>query len=102
MKNLFLKTKDEQELTEKLSFARGEADGDSFWLDATYDYALDIVGIIDKGDAVCNEDGEVITPATPIEGFHANILCRPNIEALIPADIIIAPPKKPRRIFAGQ
>lgn len=102
MKNLFLKASNEQELIEKLAFARYEEDGKERWLDATRDYALDVVGVINKGDAVFNEDGEVVKPATPIAGFHANIICNHKVEKLIPHDIIIDKPKRPRRIFAGR
>ena len=38
-------------------------------------WAIDPVGNLDEGDAVYDpETGEVITPATPIPGYHVNTL----------------------------
>ncbi len=96
MNVLYLKSITENALTEALSFARGiDLEDSPFWREATHEYSLDIIGNLYNDDAVW--DGvNLITPATKIPGFHANIICNDRILALIPTDIIIIPP--PNRI----
>ena len=92
MNTLYLKASSEQALIEALPFARGVSQvGESYWISATHEYALDIVGDLYNNDSILN-GVIIVTPATKISGFHANITCNDRIMALIPVEIIIMPP----------
>ena len=54
-----------------------------------------IVGTIYNNDAVYGDDGEVITPATPKEGFHVNAL-----SPIDGADDYLVTPEHPTRRYA--
>ena len=65
----------------------------------THDHAMDIVGIIYNDDGVYDPDtGEVITPPTPMDGWHV------NFKGTLPDgwDANIVTPITPCRIFAGD
>lgn len=65
----------------------------------THDHAMDIVGTIYNDDAVIDPDtGEVITPATPMDGWHV------NYKGELPTnwDQFLVNPQDPYRIFAGD
>ena len=50
-----------------------DEDGNEMLITGGHGWALDPIGDLDKGDAVDDpETGEVITPATPIPGYHIN------------------------------
>ena len=85
--DIYLKTADEAELIEALPFARI----DDQWAIDTHDYSLIVIGQLNHDDVVYDEEGEVASPATPIEGFHANLRCTQEIAALIPDNITITP-----------
>ena len=40
----------------------------------TADHAIDVIGTLYNDDGVYNDDGEVVTPATAMAGFHVNYL----------------------------
>jgi hypothetical protein len=40
----------------------------------THDWAIDDVGVIYNDDAVVDPDGTVVTPATPMAGWHVNFV----------------------------
>lgn len=84
MIDLHLRAGDEDELKIALSFARR---GDA-WIEATHDFALNIIGIL-YTESVYDEQGEVLTPAVPLEGYHANMRCKEWIRDFIPENIII-------------
>ena len=75
-----------------------EGDDPGVYIQYTHDYALDIVGILYNNDAVVDPDtGEIITPATPMEGWHVNYI------GALPegwASFLVSP-QPPRRKFAG-
>jgi hypothetical protein len=70
---------------------------------ATYqkpNYAnIDVLGTLYHDDAELDEEGNVVTPATPLEGWHVNV--RPvegeDAAALEPFNIL---PSRPRRVWA--
>jgi hypothetical protein len=64
----------------------------------THDYSMDIVGVIYNDDGVYNDEGEVITPPTPIDGWHV------NFKGTLPDgwDANLVTPNTPYRIFAGD
>lgn len=96
MNVLYLKANNEQALIDALPFARGlDLLGNPYWIPATHEFSLDIIGTLYNNDAVFNGVA-LITPPTEISGFHANIKCNDRILALIPVNIIIIPP--PQRI----
>lgn len=67
---------------------------------ATIDYALDVVGLIIDKPAALDEDGNVVTPATYLPGWHVNYIGEPP-DAW--AGYVINPaPTSPVRIFAGN
>lgn len=64
----------------------------------THEYSLDPIGTIYNNDAVIDpETGEIISPATPIEGWHANYLGE------LPEgwETLLVSPQMPYRKFAG-
>lgn len=69
------------------------------YIQYTHDHAMDIVGTIYNDDAVIDPDtGEVITPATPMDGWHV------NYKGELPTnwDQFLVNPQDPYRIFAGD
>jgi hypothetical protein len=65
----------------------------------THDYSMDIVGVIYNDDGVYDPDtGEVITPPTPMDGWHV------NFKGTLPDgwDANLVTPNTPYRIFAGD
>lgn len=99
MNNLYLKAATEQALIDALPFARGiDLQGDPYWLSATNEFSLDIIGDLYNDDAVYSEELDergrhvCISAPTKIPGFHANLRCNDRIRALIPEGVIIMPP----------
>jgi len=66
------------------------------WLYYTHDHAMDIVGVIYNNDAVVDPDGTVVTPATPMAGWHVNFI------GVLPTgwDAFLVTPVAPYRVFA--
>ena len=64
----------------------------------THDYSLDLVGVLYNDDAVADpETGEIISPATPMEGWHVNYIgTLPEVW-----ESFLVSPRAPRRKFAG-
>jgi hypothetical protein len=75
-----------------------EPDGDDpgGYIQYTHDHAMDIVGILYNDDAVVDPDGTVVTPATPMVGWHVNFI------GALPTgwDAFLVNPRNPRRVFA--
>jgi len=103
MKDLYIKVANEGDLINALTFARVmDENKQEIWLTSSHDYALDIIGTIYNDDAVFADDGvTLVTPATPKDGFHANLrLLNDSLESKIPPEIIIPKPNNPVRRFA--
>jgi hypothetical protein len=66
------------------------------WLYYTHDWAIDDVGIIYNNDAVIDPDGTVVTPATPMAGWHVNYI-GPLPEGW---SAFLVTPVAPYRVFA--
>jgi hypothetical protein len=66
------------------------------WLYYTHDWAIDDVGTIYNDDAVVDPDGTVVTPATPMAGWHVNFV------GVLPTgwDAFLVSPAAPYRVFA--
>jgi hypothetical protein len=67
------------------------------WLYYTHEWAIDDVGILYDNDAVIDpETFELITPPTPMEGWHVNFI------GMLPEgwDQYLVAPRNPRRMFA--
>jgi hypothetical protein len=67
------------------------------YIQYTHDHAMDIVGILYNNDAVVDpETFEIITPATPMEGWHVNFI------GTLPDgwDRLLVAPRNPCRMFA--
>lgn len=72
--DLTLKFTDEAQAIEALSQFRSEdEEGNQDWKQGDHTFALVYCGDLHNNDAVLDEQGEVITPATPIEGYHINL-----------------------------
>ena len=74
-----------------------EGDNPGGYIQYTHDYAMDIVGILYNNDAVVDPDTfELITPPTPMEGWHINYI------GTLPEgwDQYLVAPRNPRRMFA--
>jgi len=66
------------------------------WLYYTHDWAIDDVGVIYNNDAVFDPDGTVVTPATPMAGWHVNYI-GPLPEGW---SAFLVTPVAPYRVFA--
>lgn len=68
------------------------------WTYYNHDWAIDDIGILFNDDAILDEDGMVITPATPMEGWHVNYI------GALPDGWkqYLVVPQNPRRMFAGD
>ena len=66
------------------------------WLCYTHDWAIDDVGTIYNDDATFDDDGSVVTPATPMAGWHVNFI------GTLPIgwDEFLVTPVAPYRVFA--
>ena len=42
---------------------------------------IDVLGVLYNDDAVLDEEGDVVTPATPIDGWHVNVRVMPGEDA---------------------
>ena len=74
-----------------------EGDNPGGYIQYTHDYAMDIVGTIYNNDAVVDpETFELITPATPMVGWHINFI------GVLPDgwDEFLVAPAAPYRVFA--
>ena len=93
MIDLHLRASDENELIERLSFARGMDMGDNeIWITDTKDYSIVLIGplIIEEGD---DENSPVID-----ERFHLNIRCTQQLADWIiqTNEYLIITPENPR------
>ena len=79
------------------AFIAGLCDEEGTYTQYTHDHAMDIVGVLMNDDAVVGPDGTVVTPATPMAGWHVNYVGK------LPTgwDGFLASPVAPRRVFAG-
>jgi len=101
MMDLYLKATDEAELIDEIPFLRGVDDNDDpVWITSSHDYALDIIGTLYNDDALYDGEGVLITPATPIDAFHANLRCTDEISLLVPIEIqVVPPPSRMQRLW---
>ena len=90
-----------QEVWEQVATAVGVlsvVDGQKQWSYYTHDWAVDDVGVIYNDDGVYDlETGDVITPPTPMDGWHVNYKGGARTEF----DQYIITPLNPYRKFAG-
>ena len=73
-----------------------EGDNPGAYIQYTHDHAMDIVGVIYNNDAVIDPDGTVVTPATPMAGWHVNYI-GPLPEGW---SAFLVTPAAPYRVFA--
>lgn len=59
---------------------------------------IDIIGDIYNNDAVFDEEGNLITPATKLDGYHLNIIL--NVELPETLNEYLVHPELPYRVFA--
>lgn len=67
-----------------------EQDGEPQWIESGPGHAFDIVGVRYNNDAVLDAEGEVVTPATPMEGWWANLRVREDLADETEAALIAA------------
>ena len=73
------------------------------WNHYTTEWAIDVVGTIYNDDGVYDENtGEVITPPTPVDGFHVNAKWQDTMT--FPSNFTdrAVHPFTPKRIFLGD
>jgi hypothetical protein len=58
---------------------------------------IDIIGTIYNNDAVIDAEGNITSPATPVDGYHVNTTELP--ESLKPYQVI---PSSPQCVFGGH
>jgi hypothetical protein len=88
---------DSQEQFRSLAAAEGLVTEDGDLITASHSHALDEIGLIHEGGTYDAETGEVITPPTPLPGWHVNFLGAPP-ESFAPWGIVV---NSAVRIFAG-
>ena len=70
----------------------------AYYICYTHDHSMDIIGVIYNDDGVYDDEGEVVTPPTPMAGWHV------NFKGTLPdgwsANVVT--PNTPYRIFAGD
>ena len=92
-----------QEVWEQVATAVGVlsvVDDEQQWSYYTHDWGVDDVGVIYNDDGVYDPDtGDVITPPTPMDGWHVNYKA-----ATLPSDLeaYVVTPNSPYRKFAGE
>jgi hypothetical protein len=79
------------------AFIAGLCDEEGPYRQYTHDHAMDIVGVIYNNDAVIDPDGTVVTPATPMAGWHVNFIG----ELPTGWDEFLVTPVAPYRVFAS-
>lgn len=74
-------------------------DGEEQWAYYTHEWAVDDIGVIYNDDGVYDPDtGAVITPPTPIPGWHVNFKTDKDIDFSKAS----TNPRTPYRTFAGE
>ena len=78
------------------AFIAGLCDEEGNYSQYTHDHAMDIVGVIFNDDATFDDKGSVVTPATPMAGWHVNYI------GVLPTgwDAFLVSPVAPYRVFA--
>jgi hypothetical protein len=78
------------------AFIAGLCDEEGPYRQYSHDHAMDIIGTILNNDAVIGPDGSVVTPATPMAGWHVNYV------GALPTgwDAFLVTPVAPYRVFA--
>ena len=78
------------------ALAAGLRTEEGTYVQYTHDHAMDIVGVIYNNDAILDPDGTVVTPATPMAGWHVNYI------GVLPTgwDGFLVSPVAPYRVFA--
>jgi hypothetical protein len=80
-------------------YSEPEGDNPGGYIQYSHDHAMDIVGILYNDDAIADpETGEIITPVSPVEGWHVNFI------GTLPEgwEQYLVVPRNPRRKFAGD
>lgn len=93
----YLRFPDEQTFR-SATFIAGLCNEEGTYVQYTHDHAMDIVGVLMNNDAVIDSDGAVVTPATPMAGWHVNYIG----ELPLGWDGFLVNPAAPRRVFAGK
>ena len=77
-------------------FTTTDEDGATTVLTASHTHALDVIGPIVEGGTYDHDTGEVLTPPTPLDGWHVNMV------GAVPEDWIqyAVHPRNPVRVFA--
>ena len=82
---------------EAAGFTTTDEDGATVVITASHTHALDVIGPISIGGEYDPESGEVITPPTPLDGWHVNYVGE------IPEEWndYLVNPEQPVRVFAS-
>ena len=59
---------------------------------------IDVLGVLFNDDAVLDAEGNVVTPATAIDGWHVNVRVMPGEDAAVLEPFVVTP-KTPVRVW---
>lgn len=88
----------EQKLTEVGYSSTNSETNETYYHTSPHTGDIDIIGDIYRNDAVCDEEGNMITPATKLDGYHLNIVL--NVELPQEFNEYLVYPQLPHRVFA--
>ena len=88
----------EQKLTEVGYSSTNPETDETYYHTPPHTGDIDIIGDIYNNDAVYDEEGNLVTPATKKEGYHLNIIL--NIELPQELNEYLVQPQLPYRVFA--
>ncbi len=96
MIDLFLRADSESALAAALPFLR-DSEG---WISAGHEHALDVIGPVVVTPAAVDGEGNVAADAVLDGRCHANLRCSQMIADQVPAEVVIAAPATPARVWA--
>lgn len=88
----------EQKLTEVGYSSTNPETEETYYHTPPHTGDIDIIGDIYNNDAVFDEEGNLITPATKLDGYHLNIIL--NVELPQELNEYLVHPELPYRVFA--
>ncbi len=88
----------EQKLTEVGYSSTNPETDETYYHTPPHTGDIDIIGDIYSNDAVYDEEGNLVTPATKLDGYHLNIIL--NVELPEALNEYLVHPELPYRVFA--
>jgi hypothetical protein len=99
----FLKFPSKQQAVQVFSTISDHISPENEIVDQTEHFAIDEVGVLFEDDAVYDENGNLITPPTQIDGYHYNYRIlygnKPEIPLPVELESYLVHPEPPQRTF---